>query len=214
MSGFSAMVSTLTSFLGSLGIPKGGSPDSATFPSTVIPKPREARPEPAIAPVEPSQPSPRESLYTTSIGCVGRYVTRLDEAAEDVACVSSLQAVVFKATGTYIGKGAAQSNTIALRTALDADPRFQKIVFEEIQPGDVVVAVTGEGMDRYQQGRCWIVGKTRWMSNAGSETLWEANDTWAAVLQSYEERDGFPLHCYRLTTTEGTFSATTTAELP
>lgn len=175
-----------------------------TVPATVPPSPPipqpvpEASSEPQNDDVGPVPPLPREVLYEASRAALGDDLTPRDEIDDELACVSQIQEVIRLATGSYIGSGAERYNTFAFKKALDAHAHFSKIAFEEVLPGDVVVAATGEGQGH---GHCWIVGVNHWMSNSSfgaNKGKWTPNYTKPAVVQTFVKQRGFTLHCYRL----------------
>lgn len=154
-------------------------------------------PEPEIGPVEPPKPSTRENLYVAAKASLGVDWTPEDVIPDSVACVSHLQEIYRKATGSYIGKGAARYNTKGLLLVIAADSRFKRVASDEALPGDIAICATGEGRDPSDHGHCWIVGKTHWMSNTSATGNWEANYTKEEVLNFFVKRRGFTLHVFR-----------------
>lgn len=155
-------------------------------------------PEPQNQPVEPPKPTNREILYDWSKASIGKDLTPSDSVPDEVACVAQLQAVFYKAFGSFIGEGSARYNTLALHKALQQDQRFIMLPPSDALYGDIAVAPTGKGTNPYEHGHCWVVGKHDWMSNDSSTGLWKANYTKEAILNFFVKQRGFPLYIFRI----------------
>lgn len=136
-----------------------------------------------------------EQLLHEAKKAEGIDVTPKDEIPDDVACVAQLQEVYRRATGSYIGTGAALYNTGALYNHLQTDPKF--ILRNSPLPGDIILSPTGYSSKGYPNGHVGVVGETHVFSNTSKNGKWEANYTLQSWEESYAKKKGFPVYYYR-----------------
>ena len=145
-----------------------------------------------------TQTATSEHLYYTAKSFLGIDITPKDEIPDDVACVAQVQEVVRRATGNYIGIGAALYNTRAFKDQSLKDRRMFEVHEDEILPGDICVYPTGEGNGRISNGHVFIIGEHQWMSNSSKTGLWSANYTRQSAKDYYETKGGYTPYFFRL----------------
>lgn len=152
-------------------------------------------PEPIPEAPEPVQTEVGQLLYLKSKSLLGQELTPNDEIPDYVGCVANLQVVFFKATGRYIGQGAALYNTRALKNWMLKDTAFELVT--EHLPGDIYVYATGEGNGKVSNGHCGIVGKKDWMNHDSKTGLWSANSSEEKSRAYFEVKGGYKRYVFR-----------------
>ncbi len=166
--------------------------DAVTEPPEEV---KETPPEEVVL-EEPIKETNREVLYRVSKKCIGQEMSPLDKAPDDLACVESLNGVFKEAFGHEIAKGLLSTTVLYKHMLLDS--RFKKIPHDEIQPGDISIAVTGESTKGALHGHVGVQGKETVMGNNGSNGIWGAHYTHEAWVNVFQKKLGFPLHAFRV----------------
>lgn len=148
-----------------------------------------------IVPVEVKE-SNREILYRVSKACIGRDMSPQDNAPDRLGCVESLRGVYREAFGEDIVPGVL--GTSMLYAHLLSDSRFEEIPHEQIQPGDISIAVTGQSAKGAPHGHVGIWGIENVMSNDSDTGLWKAHYTKEAWVKVFKYQLGFPLVAFRV----------------
>ena len=85
------------------------------------------------------------------------------------------------------------ANTNGFNAALAADPRFKAVLTKELEPGDIIIALTQGNT----HGHTWIRGKQDSMSNDSTDGIWKANYVNDAVFSLFRDGLGLTMRCYR-----------------
>lgn len=155
-------------------------------------------PDPVTPPTviqTPVAETSREKLYRVAKSCLGRDMSPLDVAPDELACAESVNGVYREAFGEDILKNVV--STAVLFRQLSNDERFEKIPHADILPGDISIAVTGQSMKSYPHGHVGVWGIHSVMSNDSSTGKWSAHFSLERWKRYYEFERGFPLHAFR-----------------
>jgi len=153
--------------------------------------------EEPMAPPKPPvvEPTAREILYKVSVDSLGKEMSPQDLADDEVACVESLEGVIKKAFGFYVGGKTPILATWIFLDALRKDDRFEEV--SKGQPGDIILCPTGSGNGRIR-GHVGILGNHNIMSNNSYTSLWDASFTHETWYQRYEVRGDLDTHIFRI----------------
>lgn len=152
-------------------------------------------------PVEPPKPLPmtkREHLYDTAYKCRGKDMSPLDRAPDNLACMESMDGVYFAAFGEHLLTPANRLSTNLGYKSMLADPRLALIPNADALPGDMVISPTGYSTKGTKNGHCGIRGKTAYMSNDSTTSLWTANYNLANWELVFKKTLGFPVFHFRV----------------
>lgn len=144
---------------------------------------------------EVKEPTAREILYKVSVESIGKEMSPQDLADDELACVESLEGVIKKAFGFYIGGDKPILATWLLLEALRKDDRFEEV--SKGQAGDIILCPTGTGNGRIR-GHVGILGNHQIMSNNSYTSLWDASFTHDTWYQRYEVRGDLDTHLFRI----------------
>lgn len=187
-------------------IARAGSLPEPIEPLVEIPhaEPPKPAPEPVIVP-EPPKPLPmptktkREHLYDTSKDCIGRDMSPLDMAPDNLACLESLDGVYMEAFGEHLFSIGDRLSTARGYASLRVDPRVEFIDKEQALPGDIAIAPTGKSTKGAPHGHCWVWGRETAMSNDSYDRgKWKANYKLANVFSLFHDKLGFPIFFFRV----------------
>ena len=126
------------------------------------------------APVNNTGLSMSELLFKKSEQSLGIDVTPLDRVNDELACVTSLTAIL-----NQVVKFPRMSYTPYFVRELKRDKRFKSVL--DIKVGDIIINATNSGYNLIR-GHCGIIGKNgKIMSNNSRDGIWKYNynlDTW------------------------------------
>lgn len=156
----------------------------------------EPEPEPELQPEpEPVVPSARERLYEASKECIGIEVSPDDLASDEVACVESLENILYKEFGFYVGGDQPMLATWLFIAELRKDSRFEEV--DSPLPGDIIISPTGSGNGKIR-GHTGIVGKYQIMSNNSFTSLWDIHFTLETWERRYTQKGGMRMYFFRI----------------
>lgn len=151
--------------------------------------------ESVVATVKEVVPTSSEILYKVSVESIGKEMSPQDLASDEVACVESLEGVIHKAFGFYVGGEKPMLATWLFLDALRADERFEEI--EKGGVGDIILCPTGTGNDNVR-GHVGILGNYQIMSNNSYTSFWDASFTHDTWYNRYQLRGDLDVHFFRI----------------
>lgn len=141
------------------------------------------------------EPNSSEILYEVSVKSIGKEMSPQDLADDEVACVESLEGVIHKAFGFYVGGKTPILGTWSFLDALKKDERFEQV--DKGQRGDIILSPTGSGNGRIR-GHCGILGNYQIMSNNSFTSLWDTHFTHDTWYERYEVRGDLDVYFFRI----------------
>ncbi len=137
-----------------------------------------------------NQDTNQEKLYAAAVAALGKDISPLDRAPDELGCMESLSMVLRQVVDFPIIPGT--------WTGLDyirKSPLFEKV--DTPEAGDIIICATIPG--KPFPGHAGVVGKNgAVMSNSSKTGRWEQNYNLASWDERYRKKGGYVVHYFRL----------------
>lgn len=135
-----------------------------------------------------------QKLYETALSFIGKEASPLDKAPDEYGCAESVNNIVFKAFGDYVG---GDLSTYRMYYSIINNKKFAKVSNPIL--GDIILSPTGfGGTKEITNGHVGILGKdNKIMSNNSKTGLWEENYTLFSWRYRYVTLGKFPVLFFR-----------------